>query len=334
MPYLAFNRLCTRQTPERGSLSRALPKLRDATTCPLLSLPLEVRLLIWQHLLDQVSYVFDFANENLESICYVPWHDRKYITFLHTCRLAYAEGLSLVKPRQITVRERDTGTGNGSKNVMAVPPRFTSFPLAFNSIRHNVTDLTIDAKFVERLIQQNVLLYEMPKLEHINITHEMQGVDLTHDDDLTWLKQTNRQKKFIDGILSDSINHVWAVRDLRYTHTYDDTHMYDHIVNSLRAVLSVPSLKPYGEITVRVRVVSSREGAESDLAREPPYFPIYNQINQIRIAFRWPSQSIVSLEVDLYDQVMEHAIRSQWTERIAVGELHAPRTVSDMLGDD
>jgi len=311
-----FSKLCPQQDPERGSLAKYSQTNKPVSSTPILTLPPEVRASIFAYLLDDVDLIFKFSKCFNSSTCQTRWQDDKKLAFLKTCKLFEVEALNLVQIHYITIEVHlplESGTPipstpiEKSKNVLRWRPKIA---LPLDRVRPHIQQLNIDARNALYHLLQTDILGTFAKLHTVRIKQTL-WPRVMPSSCRAELDKKSRRQAFIRDSLDERIQSsldcfVSGGASLCRTEQ-----------PALIDLLRHPKLQSYLPLFVDVTIeeYSTSQHSRHNNTDETHSFPISKQISAIRMTYKWPSQEIINLEVDMYDQFMPLAIKSKYTER-------------------
>lgn len=313
---MTFNfagKLCQKKEPERGCLARPYPVAPPKNSCPILDLPAEIRAQIFEYLISDDELLFRFSKVIDECSCWSGLPEYKSnLAFLEACKLFEAEALALVKVRFIRIRVEQAPEEPSKNPKMAAllkkhqRPTLCDSALSLGHVRPHLKQLSVDSKHtLPRLLETN-LLDNFPKLRHIQINQEMCPRPMDH----SYREMLNKKAEQQD-IISESLGHAFFYTFRRRLHcSCNETPLYFNLQN--------PKLARFYPIRVHTRAYSSRcyVGNEWPVDDDSIY-PVTGAISALRMSYIWPSGRVVNFEVDMYNQPMSLAVKSQWTEQIA-----------------
>lgn len=314
-------KLCPRKEPERGCLKRTeAPAPKES--CPILTLPSEIRAEIFKYLLDDVGLTFKFCESFISSSCWATWPEyHKNLSFLRVCRLFEQEGTKLVQIESIKVElkappECHHSTQTEPKRLAAAFSRSSpqSIDLSFETIRPHLKTITIDAKYALSRLLETDLLEQFLKLQNVRIAQTLWPRECQSN----YREQLNtfgsRQL-----LLNQSLGEV---SNDRYSRVMSMTHVQPSCCSDnmkLGTLLNHSKLKRFYPISVDVSIRIRGRAMHSLESEDGPQFPITRDVSALRFTYEWPSKKMTKLEVDMYNQVMALAIKTEWTESVPLG---------------
>lgn len=313
---MSFNfagKLCQKKEPERGCLARPYPVAPPKNSCPILDLPAEIRAQIFEYLISDDELLFRFSKVIDESSCWSCLPEYKSnLAFLEASKLFEAEALALVKVRYIRIRVEQAPEESPKNPKMAALLKkhqrstLCDSALSLGHVRPHLKQLSVDSKYTLPRLLETSILDNLPKLRHIQINQEMCRRPMDHG--YREMLNTNTEQL---GIISESLGHTFfhsSRRRLRCSCNEAPLHQ----------TLQNQKLARFYPIRVHTRASSSRCYARGEwLGDDDSIYPIIGAISALRMSYMWPSEQVVNFEVDMYNQPMSLAVKSQWTEQIA-----------------
>lgn len=314
-------RLCPKQEPERGCLKKVCEITPPKDSTPILSLPPEVRACIFKYLIDDVDLTFKFSKSFENPTCWAKWLEyHRNLSFLKVCSLFEAEALALVQVEAISIEIDPPPDPNLATPAepKPTPSRFLcSAPqpiaLTFSHVRPYLRQLSIDARYTLGYLLDTDLLQSFPKLKTIRVKQTL----WPRDWEFGFREKLNnpkiRQKLIKESVGEYPANQNSAFAPLRmFRCRYDNT--------KLCTLLDHPKLKSFYPLLIDVMVKSGGRSSGAWASEDGPSYPISRDLSALRFTFEWPSRRMIKMEVDMFNQPMALAIKSEWTETVSLVE--------------
>jgi len=310
------DKLCQRKEPERGSLAKASEKRAPKGRSPILSLPAEVRAYIFQYLLDDVDLTFKCSKNFDTSSCWASWPEyHKKLAFLRACKLFEAEALNLVQVQAIAIEIDPPSDPNpvNPETAKLFAKYKGSAPqpigLRLETVRPHLIQLSIDSKYTLGYLLNTELLDSFPKLRIIRIKQVLwpRVMDSSYRE---FLNSARGRLRVIDESVGE---HTTASP---YLTRSPSACLYDGV--KLGTLLGNEKLSRYHPIMVDTTARSLGRFPNDWPSDDEAGYPIKGAVSCLRMTYQWPARRVTGLEVDMYDQPMALAIKSQWTEKVSL----------------
>ncbi|KAK5099140.1 hypothetical protein LTR70_001290 [Exophiala xenobiotica] len=316
MTFHFSGRLCQREKPERGSLAKVSENGPPKGHSPILSLPAEVRAYIFKFLIDDVDLIFRFSKHFDTSSCWVSWQEyHQKLAFLRACKLFEAEALNLVQVQAIGI-EVDPLPDQNSVNpetakLFAKYKRSVPQPigLRLETVRPYLIQLSIDSRYTLGYFLATDLLDSFPKLRFIRIKQVLwpRTIDSNY-------RETINGAPGRLGVISESVGEHTGTSP--YLAQRSTGCLYDDV--KLGTFLGNEKLRKYHPLMVDTTIRSLGRFPDDWPSDDEAGYPIKGAVSGLRMTYQWPARRVTSLEVDMYNQPMALAIKSQWTEKISL----------------
>lgn len=315
-------KLSPRRPPERGSLKRCSETTSPPkNSTPILSLPPEVRACIFKHLMDDVDIIFKFDKDFTTSSSWAKWPDfNRNLCFMKACKIFEAEALALVQVQAISI-EVDPPPDPHLSSPNNPAPTYSKFSasvpqslgIRLETVRPHLRTLTIDARYTLNYLLETDLLETFPKLQILRVRQTLWPRDHEYNYREA-LNQKSRQQLLIKESLGETI-----ASSQRFGGIYPPRLFrckYDNI--KLRDLLAHPKLAKFQPIFVDVKLRAIDCTQHRWASEDGPTYPITRDVSNVRFSYQWPSKQLLDMEVDMYNQPMALAIKSEWTETVLV----------------
>ncbi|KAK5942620.1 hypothetical protein PMZ80_005185 [Knufia obscura] len=321
MTFSFSGKLCQKREPERGSLARTSAMLAPKGCSPILKLPAEVRACIFKYLVDEVDFLFRFSKFLDTSSCWASWPEyHQNLAFLRVCKLFEAEALNLVQVRAITIEIHPPPDPNpiNPKTVKLFAKYKRSEPqpiaLQLETVRPHLVQLSIDSRYTLGYLVNTNLLDSFPKLRIIRVKQTLwpRAMDTNY-----WeiLNTARGRRKLISESLGEhagSNPHIPEIARRTFRCLYDSV--------ELRSSLANDKLNKFHPIKVDTTIRSLGRFPDDWPSDDEAGYPVVGAISGLRMTYEWPARRTTSLEVDMYNQPMSLAIKSQWTETVSLAK--------------
>ncbi len=309
-------KLCQRKEPERGSLARLNEMTAPKGRSPILTLPAEVRACIFKYLIDDVDLTFKFTKSFDMSSCTASWPDyHQNLAFLRTCKLFEAEALNLVHVQAVSIEidpPPDPNPINPKTAKLFAKYKGSEpqpIPLRLEAVKPHLIQLSIDSRYTLGYLLGTDLLDSFPKLRIVRIKQVLwpRPITSSYRDALNTARA--RQNLISESIGEHAGSSPYATRR-PFRCLYDDVKLGTFLANE--------KLKRFHPVIVDTSVRSLGRFADDWPNDEEAGYPIKGAISGLRMTYEWPAKHVTSLEVDMYNQPMALAIKSQWTESVSL----------------
>jgi len=306
-------RLCQRKEPERGSLAKTSEVSAPKEYSPILTLPAEVRACIFKYLIEDVALTYKLPET---SSCWVSWPEYHHnLAFLRACKLFEAEALTLVQVRAVSIEVNPPPSPSpvNSKAAKLFAKYKRSEPqqiaLRLETVRPYLIQLSIDSRYTLGCLLGTEILDSFPKLRIIRIKQSLgpRAMDSSYREALN----TTRARRIL---ISESIGEYAGISP-HTTRRPSNCH-YDDV--KLGTILENEKLKRFRPLVIDIIVRSLGRCPNDWPSDDEAGYPIKGAISGLRMTYEWPAKRITNLEVDMYNQPMALAIKSQWTEKISL----------------
>ena len=310
-------KLCIRKQPERGCLRKTEIKApKDCT--PILQLPSEVRAVIFKYLVDDSDLLFKFDKSFNSSSCWARWPEyHRNLSFLRVCKKFEAEGLALVQVESISMEVDPPPDPNlitaepKKQELISMLKRSKPQPIALrlDNVRPHLKQLTIDARYTLSYLLDTDLLDSFPKLRSVRIRQTLWSREFEYGY-RDKLKNSATQQALVKESVGESNGNFNQRFSLyrAFRCRYDNVKLGELLANSkLAAFLPI-------EVDVTIRGGCRNNGEPSE---DAPTYPVNKAISALRFSYTWPSRTVKRVEVDMYNQPMALAIKSEWTETVS-----------------
>lgn len=315
-------KLCGRQEPERGCLARitcSAPK----DSSPILQLPPEIRAAIFNYIVGDVDLVYKCTRDFTNFHCLTSWSDyNRKLSFLQVCKLFRAEAWTLIQVKSVTFERSKDDSVYGSRDGIArlIPDKFgpQEIPLPLCRVRPHLREIRVDPNTLTWMLETN-FLSTFPKLQRISV-YQTYGLERRGTEFRQALDSAPERREILRKHLD--LVHTYPELARKFNKTITKKLNYCKYAHRLRLneILDCAVRETHGlPITLEATTEYCDRPSRGTQCVEPVY-PILANVSSVKMVVQWNSKQIESVDVNMWNQPMEMAVKSKYTERIALTE--------------
>lgn len=314
-------KLCGRKEPERGCLAKitcSAPK----DSSPILHLPPEIRACVFNYIIGDVDLVYRCAQDFTNFQCVASWSDyNRKLSFIQVCKLFQAEAWTLIQVKSVTFeRAKDTTTWSkdGAHGLpRLIPDKFgpQELPLPLSRVRPHLREIRVDPTTLTWMLETN-FLSTFPKLQRICVFQtyglERRGTEFrqTLEDPLERREILHKQLELLYAHpnLTNKFNKCITKRITRGKFSQR---------LKLREILDSAARETNLPIVLEATTEYNDRPSHGTQCVEPVY-PILANVSSVKIVLEWTTKRFVTMDVNMWNQPMEMAVKSKYTESISL----------------
>lgn len=319
-------KLCGRKEPERGCLAKitcSAPKDKS----PILLLPPEIRACIFNYIIGDVDLVYRCAQDFTNFQCVASWSDyNRKLSFLQTCKLFQAEAWTLIQVKSVTFEKaKDEPFVFSHTNIdgelfskipRLLPDKFgpQEVPLPLCRVRPHLREIRVDPNTLTWMLETN-FLSTFPKLQRISV-FQTYGLE-------------RRATEFRQNLEDPAERRDILNKQLDLLYTYPNlTNKFNKVITKkigrcrysqrlrLREILDCA--KRETNLPIVLDVTTEYNGPGNGTQCVEPIYPVLANVSSVRIVMEWNGGRWVSVDVNMWNQPMEMAVKSKYSERIGL----------------
>lgn len=308
------SQLCQQRAPERGCLARPKASKPRSNSCPILDLPVEIRVEILGHIIDTDQLFFLLQpNPSQKYFWSTTPEYRKNLACLKVCKLFEAEVLSFIKVRSLRLEiERNDGLLGDRNEESRIPYRRhdLAVPLSMGHLKSHLEEIILIGNHTLPQLLDAQILDCFPRLKRL----------VVHQNTDSAARMYNFPEKYDTKIKQ----HLVVDISLQ-----DNLFCYEHNVCTRPCAARSPQLveylkneqlQKYLPLEIRARFDSpfNRSGRSSSYIDDDSdaYYPRTGVVEALRLSYLWPSKEVIVMAMDLFSQPMAMACKTRWTKQI------------------